>query len=130
MLVRSFFLSASGEWYNFFVETAAILEKYFIACSACSGLGLDKANFKNGATALRPSSGQACPNCRGTGVMLSLAKEDFVLSLPLFVDFSARRRRLFFKTFLILAVLVFLLGVPYLIFVNVADFWQSLKSSF
>lgn len=95
------------------------LEKRFVVCDACFGIGLDRS-----AKATQP-----CGACQGTGVILSLPNEDFAVGLPLFVDFAARARTRVFKILLALGLTLFLLTLIYFVFSQAISFWQSLKSA-
>jgi hypothetical protein len=101
------------------VDFSAQFEKFFDRCPDCGGLGIAKNSG---------SSPTTCISCRGCGLTLKLPESDLVTSLPLFVNFSGRTKAVFLKFLFLFFASVFIIGVPYVIFVYALGFIKSLSS--
>lgn len=112
--LSAFFLCYTRE-----VDFTAQFEKYFDRCPDCEGLGVAKNNGSN------PVS---CATCHGGGLSLKLPEADLLTTLPLFVNFNGRTKAFILKILLMLAAAVFIVGVPYAIFVYVVGFIANLRS--
>lgn len=99
---------------------SAQFEKYFDRCPGCSGTGFAAGELGKSTT--------LCSSCHGSAMALSLANDDVVISLPLFVDFTARVKALIFKIIFVVLASIFLIGVPYVIYLYALGFIRSLAN--
>lgn len=113
-------LSASFLCYTRGVETTAQFEKYFDRCPNCSGTGFAARELGQSTT--------LCSSCHGSAMALSLANDDVVISLPLFVDFTTHVKALIFKIIFVVLASIFLTGVPYVIYLYAVGFVRRLTN--
>jgi len=102
------------------MKDPAQFEKYFNRCPSCNGLGFEEGHPYE--------SRNLCSVCHGDGLTLPLQGSELAVALPLFIDYAARFKAQIYKVILFFLAAAFIFGVPYVLYVNAADFIRKLTA--